>query len=204
MPANHAHKHRRRFKRKPRSFAGRVKKVIQNEAENKYLDDSVTDTSLIDTDSNSLNNGIAIQLPQGDGESSRDGNKVFAKGLTMRLLMTTTTSASVRFLLIKVPVFDAGLDFGTPFGAIGVNGQLPRNTEGKYKVLWDKVLNIDPDSKGSISMKRYQPLNCKMEYISSSTAAPIRNNVLLYAYTNNSTASAISVSLDTRLHYRDV
>ncbi len=197
--------HKRRFKRKPRSFARRVKKVIQSEAENKYLDDSVTDTSLINTDSNSLQNGIAIQVPQGDGESSRDGNKLFAKGLTMRLLMTTTTSASVRFLMIKVPVFDAGLDFGTPFGSsLGVNGQLPRNTEGKYKVLWDKVMNIDPDSRGSISIKRYQPLNCKMEFISASTAAPIRNNVLLYVYTNNSTASAISVELDSRLHYRDV
>ncbi len=195
----------RRFKRKPRqSFAKKVKKVIHQSAENKFLDDSVSDTSLINTDSNSLQNGIAIQVPQGDGESSRDGNKIEAKGLTMRLLMTTTTSASVRFVLIKTPVFDAGLDFNTPFAAMGVNGQLPRNTEGKYKVLWDRTLNVDPDSKGSIAIKRYQPLNMKMEYISSSTAAPIRNNVLLYVFTNNTTASAISVALDTRLHYRDV
>jgi len=195
----------RRFKRKPRqSFAKKVKKVIHQSAENKFLDDSVSDTSLINTDSNSLQNGIAIQVAQGDGESSRDGNKIEAKGLTMRLLMTTTTSASVRFVLIKTPVFDAGLDFNTPFAAMGVNGQLPRNTEGKYKVLWDRTLNVDPDSKGSIAIKRYQPLNMKMEYISSSTAAPIRNNILLYAFTNNTTASAISVALDTRLHYRDV
>ncbi len=199
------HQKRQQRRRKGgRSFASKVKKVIQSSAENKFLDDSVTDTSLINTDSNSLQNGIAIQVPQGDGESSRDGNKIQAKGLTMRLLMTTTVSASVRFLMIKVPVFDAGLDFGTPFGAIGVNGQLPRSTEGKYSVLWDRTMNIDPDSKGSISMKRYQPLNSRMEFISSSTAAPIRNNVLLYVYTNNSTASAINVALDTRLHYTDV
>ncbi len=199
------HKHRqRRFKRGRQSFSRRVKKVIEQQAENKFLDDSVTDSSLVDTDSNSLQNGIAIQVPQGDTESSRDGNKLMAKGLTMRILMTTTVSASVRFLMIKVPVFDAGLDFNTPFAAVGVNGQLPRNTEGKYKVLWDKTLNIDPDSKGSIALKRYQPLNSKMEYISASTAAPIRNNVLLYAFTNNSTASAINVALDTRLHYNDV
>jgi len=195
----------RRFRRKPRqSFAKKVKKVIHQSAENKFLDDSVSDTSLINTDSNSLQNGVALLIPQGDGESSRDGNKIEAKGLTMRLLMTTTTSASVRFVLIKAPVFDAGLDFNTPFAAMGVNGQLPRNTEGKYKVLWDRTLNVDPDSKGSIAIKRYQPLNMKMEYISSSTAAPIRNNVLLYAFTNNTTASAINVDLDTRLHYRDV
>lgn len=199
------HQKRQQRRRKGgRSFASKVKKVIQSSAENKFLDDSVSDTSLINTDSNSLQNGIAIQVPQGDGESSRDGNKIQAKGLTMRLLMTTTVSASVRFLMIKVPVFDAGLDFGTPFGAVGVNGQLPRSTEGKYSVLWDRTLNIDPDSKGSISMKRYQPLNSRMEYISSSTAAPIRNNVLLYVYTNNTTASAINVDLDTRLHYTDV
>ncbi len=198
-------KRQRNFRRKPKmSFTRKVKKVIHQSAENKYLDDSVTDSSLVDTDGNSLQNGIAIQVPQGDGESSRDGNKIEAKGLTMRLLLSTTVSASVRFVLIKTPVFDAGLDFNTPFTAMGVNGQLPRNTEGKYKVLWDRVLNIDPDSKGSISIKRYQPLNCKLEYISSSTSAPIRNNVLLYAFTNNSTASAISVALDTRLHYRDV
>ncbi len=195
----------RRFRRKPQmSFSKKVKKVIHQSAENKFLDDSVTDTSLINTDSNSLQNGIAIQVAQGDGQSSRDGNKIEAKGLTMRLLLTTTASASVRLLMIKVPVFDAGLDFQTPFAAVGVNGQLPRNTEGKYKVLWDRVLNIDPDTKGSISIKRYQPLNCKMEYISSSTSAPIRNNVLLYAFTNNTTASAISLALDSRLHFRDV
>jgi hypothetical protein len=181
-----------------------VKGVIRSQAENKFLDDSVTDTSLVDTDSNSLQNGIALQVPQGDGESSRDGNKLIAKGMTMRILLTTTVSASVRFLMIKVPVFDAGLDFNTPFAAVGVNGQLPRNTEGKYKVLWDKTLNVDPDSKGSIALKRYQRLDSKMEYISASTAAPIRNNILLYAFTNNSTASAISVALDTRLHYMDI
>ncbi len=197
--------HQRRFRRKPRqSFAKKVKKVIHNSAENKFLDDSVSDTSLINSDSNSLQNGIAIQVPQGDGESSRDGNKIEAKGLTMRMLMTTTVSASVRFVLIKTPVFDAGLDFNTPFAAMGVNGQLPRNTEGKYKVLWDRTLNVDPDSKGSIAIKCYQPLNMKLEYISASTAAPIRNNILLYAFTNNTTASAIVVELDTRLHYRDV
>ncbi len=199
------HQKRQQRRRKGgRSFASKVKKIIQSSAENKFLDDSVSDTSLISTDSNSLQNGIAVQIPQGDGQSSRDGNKVHAKGLTMRLLMTTTVSASVRFLMIRAPVFDAGLDFNTPFAAVGVNGQLPRNTEGKYQVLWDKTLNIDSDSKGSIAMKRYQPLNSKLEYISSSTAAPTRNNVLLYAFTNNTTASAIVVELDTRLHYSDV
>ncbi len=191
-------------RRPKRSFARRVKKVIQSSAENKFLDDSVSDTSLINTDSNSLQNGIAIQVPQGDSENERLGNKLHAKGLTMRFLMTTTASASVRYILIKTPVFDAGLDFNTPFAAVGVNGQLPRNTEGKYQVLWDKVYNIDPDSKGSISIKRYQKLNCKMEYISSSTAAPVRNNLLLFVMTNNTTGSAINVDLDSRLHYVDV
>ncbi len=186
------------------SFQNRVKRVIMNQAENKFLDDSVTDTSLIDTDATSLQNGIAIQVPQGDGENSRDGNKIRAKGITLRLLMTTTVSASVRFLLIKVPVFDSGLDFTTPFTAVGVNGQLPRNTEGKYKVLWDRIYNIDNDSKGSVAIKRYQRLNCRMEYISASTAAPIRNNVLLFAFTENTSASAITVALDSRLHYADV
>jgi len=200
----HQRRPKRRSRRPQRSFARRVKKVIQSSAENKFLDDSVSDTSLVNTDSNSLQNGIAIQVPQGDGQSSRDGNKLFAKGMTMRFLLTSTVSASVRFILIKTPVFDAGLDFNTPFGAVNVNGQLPRNTEGKYKVLWDKVLNIDPDHLGSISIKRYQRLNCRMEYISASTAAPIRNNVLLYVMTNNTTASAINVDLDTRLHYSDV
>ncbi len=198
-------KPRRRFARRPkRSFARRVKKVIQSSAENKFLDDSVSDTSLINTDSNSLQNGMALLVPQGDSENERLGNKLHAKGMTMRILMTTTVSASVRYILIKAPVFDAGLDFNTPFAAVGVNGQLPRNTEGKYQVLWDRVYNIDPDSKGSISIKRYQKLNSKFEYISSSTAAPIRNNLLLYVMTNNTTASAINVDLDTRLHYSDI
>ncbi len=198
-------KPRRRFRRRPqRSFVRRVKKVIQSSAENKFLDDSVSDTSLINTDSNSLQNGMALQVPQGDSENERLGNKLHAKGMTMRILMTTTVSASVRFLLIKTPVFDAGLDFNTPFAAVGVNGQLPRNTEGKYQVLWDRVYNIDNDSKGSIAIKRYQKINAKMEYISSSTAAPIRNNLLLFVLTNNSTASAIVVALDTRLHYSDI
>ena len=199
------HYNNRRYKRKPRqSFVKKVKNILQNEAENKFLDDSVSDTSLINTDSNSLQNGIAIQVPQGDSENERLGNKLNAKGMTMRFLITTTVSASIRFLLIKTPVFDAGLDFNTPFAAVGVNGQLPRNTEGKYKVLWDRVMNIDPDSKGSVAIKRYQRLNCKMEYIASATAAPIRNNVLLFVMTNNTTGSAINVDLDTRLHYTDL
>ncbi len=204
MALKRQQRRKRVSRRNAPSFQNRVKRVIMNQAENKFLDDSVTDTSLIDTDATSLQNGIAIQIPQGDGENSRDGNKVRAKGMTLRLLMTTTVSASVRFLLIKVPVFDSGLDFTTPFTAVGVNGQLPRNTEGKYKVLWDRIYNIDPDNKGSIAIKRYQRLNCRMEYISASTAAPIRNNVLLFAFTENTSASAITVALDSRIHYADV
>ncbi len=199
---------RRQRRRRPKqSFAKKVKSVLYKEAEKKYKDATASDTSLINTDARSLDGAVRTSLggiTQGDTVNTRDGSQIMLKGLSLNLLMTTTVSASVRFMLIQFPNAEAGLDF-SPLDSIGVNGQLPRQNEieGIYKVMWDRTLDIDPDSKGSVSIKKYFKIMKKVVYKDSVTN-PIYNSLSLYAFTNNTSASAISISADSRFHFKDI
>ncbi len=200
----------RRNSRRPKkrqSFNSRVKKVIYQEAERKYFDATATDTSLINTDDRSLDGAVRTALGgivQGDTVNTRDGSEIMLKGLQLNLLLTTTVSASLRMMLVHFPNHEAGLDF-SPLDSVGVNGLLPRqdDIEGRYSVVWQRNMDIDPDSKGSVSLKKYFKLNKKVVYKDSVTN-PIINSYSLYVFTNNTTADAISIVANSRLFFKDL
>ncbi len=183
----------------------RIKRVLYNQAESKFFDDTATDTSLINTDARSLDGCLDFgSIVQGDSVSERVGNEIFVTGLKINLLFTTTTSASLRIMLITFPNSEAGLDL-SPLDAVGVNGQMPRQNEieARYKVLWERNIDVDPDSKGSVALKKFVKYNKKVVY-KDGVAQPYINNPRLYVFTNNTTASAISVSADGRIMYKDL
>ncbi len=196
---------RRSHNRKRMNLNARIKRVIYRQAESKFFDDTATDTSLINTDARSLDGALDFAgIVQGDSVSERVGNEIFVTGLKINLLFTTTTSASLRIMLITFPNSEAGLDL-SPLDAVGVNGQLPRQNEieARYKVLWERNLDVDPDSKGSIALKKFVKYNKKVVY-KDGVVQPYINNPRLYVFTNNTTASAIVANADCRIMYKDL
>ncbi len=204
MPYKRRYK-KKRYNRNKQSFSKRVKKVIMKESESKFFDDTATDTSLINTDNLSLDGALDFAgIVAGDSVSQREGSTINCTGMKLNIILTTTVFASIRFLLVSFPVFDAGLDF-SPLQNMGVNGFLPRQSEveGRYHVLWDRTINIDPDSHGSIAIKKYIRYNKKVGY-KDGVVQPNSNNVNLYVFTNNTTGSAISITAIGRIMYKDL
>ncbi len=200
---------RRRFqKRRPRrkvNLNARIKKVLYRQAESKFFDDTATDTSLINTDARSLDGSIDFgSIVEGTDVNERIGNSIFVTGISINLLFTTTVSASLRIMLIQFPNSEAGLDL-SPLDSVGVNGQMPRQNEieARYKVLWSRNMDVDPDSKGSVAIKKFVRYQKKVVY-KDGVAQPYANQCRLYVFTNNTTASAIVANADCRIMYKDV
>ncbi len=192
------------FKRRGPSLNQRIKNQIYKQAESKYIDGTVTDTSLINTDNRSLDNALDWDgIVQGDSVNERIGSSIFVKGVGVNLLITTTASASLRIMVIQFPNSESGLDL-SPLDSIGVNGFLPRqdDIEARYKVMWQRSLDIDPDKNGSVQIKKFLRYNKKVVY-KDSVAQPYINKCKLYVFTNNTTASAINVVANCRIMFKD-
>ncbi len=191
--------------RKGMSFNRKVKRVLYRESESKYIDGTASDTSLINTDARSLDNALDFDgIVQGDSVNERIGSSIFCRGVQCNLLFTTTVSASLRMMMIQFPNSEAGLDL-SPLDSVGVNGLLPRqdDIEARYKVLWQRNLDIDPDKNGSVAIKKYVRLNKKVVF-KDGVAQPYLNKCKLYVFTNNTTGSAITATADCRIFYKDV
>lgn len=199
---------KKNYKRNNKNFARRVKKVILSEAENKYIDNSLTSTNLINTNPVSFSYIVKQDIPEGTGENQRIGNSIHMKGFSLKMCMESSVSHSTRFLLLLIDNFSTAIDtlVDSDFDDtnVGLIGQLPRNVTGyKYKVLMDRTYNYDPDSKGSVCYNKYFKLNKIMEFVDSTTLQPITNKLMFYVYTNNTTASSVTLSMNTRLFVKD-
>ncbi len=68
--------------------------------------------------------------------------------------------------------------------------------------MWQRSLDIDPDTKGSIQLKKYLKYNKKVTYKDGVTQ-PYGNKCKLYVFTNNTTADAIQVIANCRIMFKD-
>lgn len=193
-------------KSNPKYIKKIVKRELFNQTESKFLDASNSDISWINTD-DTIFNIPNLQIPQGDGEGERIGNQVFLKGVKMNFLMTSSVSASNRLILIATNLRDSShtqISIDWDAAAVGVNGFYPRDTTYKYKVLMDKIINIDPDKNGSIAFSKYFTLNKNVSYTSGTTQLPNSYELILLHYTNNAVASVLTLDTNTRLYFKDM
>lgn len=199
---------RKRYNKK-RSLVPLIKRVISKTAEHKYFDATASDTSLINTDDTSLLAAFQYAIPQGSGQSEREGNQIFMKGVNMRALITCLSLCSMRMLLLLIDRGDNAVvgEVGTDFDYTNISllGHLPRDVDNyKYKVIMDKTIDLDPDSKGSVTMNKYFKINKKCHWPSSTTSDDHTNRLLLFVYTNQSVVSNLSVDISSRCFFRDV
>ena len=182
-----------------------VKSVIQKQGENKFFDfedlnnNMYKSTVNLTTDTPVVNDTTMFQIPQGDGVSSRDGNKIFIKGFSIKYNYVCTNSCSVRFMVVQYP----GSSPTSSEWGIGLMGQLPRDLTSNYKVVKEGIYNFDPDNKGSVTGKMYIPVNKNITYESSTLSSPIKNNYSILCWTNNSTTNGLISNYVVRTFYRD-
>ncbi len=195
---------RRKQQRKRRgvNLNTRIKKIVLKQAESKYLDGTDSDSSWLVADDSVL--FMPLNIPQGDDNGERLGTKIHLKGVMIYTTITGTISNSARLQYILVKTYDATA-FSNAFDntVVGLRGQLPRNVPFNYKVLSDRIFNIDPDHKGSITFKQYLKINQEVEYTDGTTAYPIKNMIRINTYTDNATADALGISQNYRIIYKD-
>lgn len=185
-----------------------IKRVSTNVGETKYLDTSVSNTSIINTSDAALDSIFTFNMIQGDGQGERLGDRIFAKSLQVRGTLNMTSTNSLRFLIIRLDRYSLDLvstvnnDFD--YTVVGLRGFLPRDVTGyKYKVIMDRVYTLDPDNVNQKYLKFNIPVNKKFEFQNSTTSPYHTNKYRMFIYTDNVTASVISCSLQCRLSYKD-
>lgn len=181
-----------------------VSKQLRKKIEFKSLDDNNTTTSLVSSGVFTVFRGELNYPIQGDGPSNRDGNFINLDRLKMRACVNTTVSALIRMLCVFVPGTNLNEDTGlTSALQIGPNEFLPRY-EGKYSVLYDKVISIDPDNKGTILLQKDLVLKGKKVQFNGTTSGDLETGeIWCFLSTDNTTVSAISVDVNTRLYFHD-
>lgn len=200
---------KRRYRKSKRVSKKTIKQMVRNELslykETKYFDYSQTSPSI----TNATGTAIipSFQIAQGTGDQNRIGDKIMVKGMKYIYNLNATVSASVRLICVLITPYSTAINsqVSTDFNAIGLTGFYPRDINGyKYKILYDKMINIDPDKNGSITFQKYIKLNRKLNFKDATTTSTnLDFKVLWFQYTNNTTASAVSSVFNSRLLFKE-
>ncbi len=182
-----------------------VKRILNKEVETKFLD--FTDSMTTLTASSHDRHEWSFDVAQGDGENQRVGNQVKIKGISERLIMSSSVPAVVRKLVILQNRPDFDNDLITAFNAMTINSQLPRETS-PYQILEDKVLIFNVNASNvikKISYKRYFNLKGKKQKYDGDTSSDNSSFVIQEIYmTDNTTASVITLEAEYRCFYKDM
>lgn len=209
-------KPKRKFRNKRLPFSRRqvkaVRRIATSTSESKYVDNSDSHSSMVASDNGLVgfimpfsNDGL-LNISQGDGVSNRDGNSVFIKGIKLKGILKAVSSGAhhLRIMLIRVPdqLETSNDDRYTDFNAMDVSSLYPRDTK-PYKILWDKTYSIDSNNYPLQLINKYVKINKKVHYEDGTGSNVSRGQIALAFYTDNTTASAISLSLNSRTYFKD-
>lgn len=199
-------KYSRNSRKSNKTFAQRVKKVLEKEAETKYSIASTTDTSLINT-SGTQHNCIGT-ITQGDAENERIGDKIKVKDLQIRLTLKSGTVSD----LVRVYLYQTKGDLANFGGSL--NDLYPQSffptleeTNGNvYKVLFNRVYQMAPDINETKFLQLTIPakkLLVKNIEFDAGLTTIMNGAIQLGIETTNTTASQMTAQVDTKLRYYD-
>lgn len=204
----------------------RIRKTIFKMKEPKYVDGDAMHYELGHNSWGSAFNGfsqdlLADVLPsQGDGKSNRDGDMIYVKGITIKLLMYTYGSnQNTKFRLVCFKHSkDLSTTYSNVFDVITSNVMLDNlDRENVVRVKDIKFHNqsgVNPPNDGDqISFTRtvYIPINKYIRFDAASATTykkPFNNwTWALMAYDTYSTAASVKIGgfqAWKRLHFRDL
>lgn len=174
--------------------------------EEKFLDWQAT---------NAVSSTAQIQLindiDQGDGDSDRSGNSIFAKSVQLR--MTTIPHASATWTFLKwAIVLDKEADaavLGTPtyidiFNRADVNVFVNMDNSRRFTILRTGIIQISPDSKDGYYLE-VPPikLGFKCLYEGATGSTDYKENALFLVLVSNESTNAPTCNRAFRFRYMD-
>lgn len=197
---------RNRFRSSTRSIAQKALRVAyQGQEAHKFSQNGANQRSGSDFVAYQLSN-----MAEGDTSTSREGLKIHAKKLVLKMLMqwdasANSTDEAIRILVIKdkcsngaLPVLSDIIDqtTGTTYSTVALR---KRQTEGKrYEFLYDKLYVNPIGDASSVHRKALDieiPLNFPIWYLNSGTTSTAmgKNNLYLFLVSDQTLASAVGV-----------
>ena len=191
---------RRNKRMNNKTFAEKVKKVIEKQAETKYSLSSTTDSSLINT--SGVQHNCIGTIVQGDAENERIGDKIRVKDLK-----SGTVSDLVRVYLYQVKGDLA--NFSGSLNDIYPQSFFPTMEEtngNQYKILFNRVYQLAPDISENKFIKMTIPAKKlfvqQVEFDAGATTF-MNGAIQLGIETPNTTATQMTAQVDTKLRYYD-
>ncbi len=184
-----------------------IKKIVGSQAEMKFLDSVVTFTSLV---AGTVNNHELPMMAVGDTESTRDGNRIRLKKWkirgTLAIVEAGKDGALVRLFLLRIPAVNVdGGATTSDFNSMTVNSFYPRDIPYKYRILHDKVYHLSPESNNTQRQANITlQLNEQAEFDGTGASDLIGSRYVLFATSNHSTATEVSLNAVTRNQYIDM
>lgn len=146
---------------------------------------------------------------QGDGVSGRTGQKVLAQDILIRgscLINASATSSKVRLLLLVDKMMNGTYPTGTDIlQTASVYSPLDiDDSQGRFVILYDKLYNLDIDSKDGFVFKIYKKLNFHIMYkgTDGAEASLGKNQVFILAISDEATNTP-TISYYSRFKYCD-
>lgn len=199
MPFRKRRRQRRR-KKKRMAIVPLIKRVIQNQAEKKYLSVATFTTNLLNATAftTTLNNVVI-----GEAFNERIGDKIRPLLLKIRYSVVHTNAnaaAQVRVYIIQAlsDVFPSSL----PTTSIELMPPLNLSIN-PYRILHDKTWDLSLGVNGNLVQKLFIKPPRMLPENTYSMANPVQGEIRLFFVTDNSTADTISALFDSRMFYTD-
>lgn len=196
-------KNKKGHKGPSKNFSRMVKQVLFKNSESKFVDSTYSSSSLISTTATEVSNNLSPTISKGTTENDRIGDQIYQKGIQCSFTVNSLVSHTLRMLVVKVSSNESPTDFLLS-GGIGVLGLYPRDVINyQYKVVMDRLYNLDPDQKGTLTQRFYLKCNNNRQFNDTDNTQSTNRYYWIF-YTTNSTVSMVSLDTQTRYIYKDI
>lgn len=199
-----------------------VKKQLARSSETKRFGVQQEEQSILSSSAGTVYN--LSQIAQGDGASSRDGNKVDCFGLNIRYILHNNSAVPgyARVLIIATSEDNYTLNTDEWFAGSDGNGQAPiaerlrdvfiSTNSFQNKILYDKTHRIaglgDGTGVETVFKKQLIKRKLPMVYPSGTTEDSMDNNirmlVLWRSADNDTTAQTIEFTYESMVYFKDL
>jgi len=208
--------YRKTYRKKPsKRFRTAVKKVINSQAERKYLDYAVS-FDPIDTLGTLYNIGRIGTLAQGVDQNSRIGIKIHVTSLLIRLAMfipaipVADTSVALRFIIFQwmepynsLPTINQILN-NQFLGTYSMLSQYSKENAGKFKIMLDKTYTMSVDGTRQINTKwSFSKFKKDLVIANKTPLEPNSGEFYMIVVSDSGASPHPNISFNTRMSFTD-
>lgn len=147
---------------------------------------------------------VLTDITQGDAQTNRNGNSCRLKSLLFNYTMVKNGSASTTF--VRLIIFqwfdDTNPTVTTVLEGANVNSPLSIANSNKYRIKYDKKVDLDAAAKTSFMGEYYRKLNYELKWTAAGSTAYKEGHLWVLALSDQAT-NVPTVSIQTRVRFVD-